>query len=482
MSAAASRTAIRWYQSLYWRIAVTFVLFVFAVLLVHGSMLRYFADPPRGPLADRTPNNRAAILAADVGAALQQNPDLDLQQYLAREYAGMAFPVFLIMRDGRVATNSRDPLAEDLRRSAEALLTATDFRKTGREPDIQAAVVMAPIQVDQVLRGMVVLPPAARGASPLRGFGPLFSVSGTTVLMLATTIAAMFIFRPARRRLSALQEATERLGAGDVSARAPEEGTDEIAHVARSFNMMAAELAARDTALRTSDRLRRQMLADVSHELKTPLTAMRGYLETLRMSEARLDPATRQRYFETVETETLRLDRIVKDLLDLARLESGVSDLQVRPFAIARLFEHVIRRHEHDAREAQVRVVMDVTDEADQIVADPDRIEQVIENLVANALQHAPAGGRIMLQATVEGHAAVLSVSDSGPGIATEHIPQVFERFYKIDAARVRGSRGSGLGLSITRAIVERHRGAIEVKSIPGNTVFRIVLPQAAAV
>src|SRR4029077_15787754 len=207
----------------------------------------------------------------------------------------------------------------------------------------------------------------------------------------------------------------------------------EVAVVAATINKMAVELAARDERLRTSDRLRRQMLADVSHELKTPLTAMRGYLETLRMANVDLDPATRERYFETIERETLRLDRIVQDLLDLARLENGVGAMNVRMFAIGRLFEHSVHRHEHEMRMREIAVRVAVADEADQVLADPDRIEQVIENLVANALRHTPSGGTVDLCAKADGAAVVLSVVDSGEGIDPAHLAHVFERFYKVD-------------------------------------------------
>src|SRR5262249_58694365 len=160
-------------------------------------------------------------------------------------------------------------------------------------------------------------------------------------------------------------------GAGDLAARAPEVGGDEIARVAHAFNRMASELTARSEALRTADRLRRQMLADVSHELKTPLTTMRGYLETLRMAGVDLDAATRDRYFATIERETLRLERIVEDLLDLARLENDVGSLDVRLFSLRRLFDHVVRRHEREAQVRNVAVGLSGADAADPIVAEP---------------------------------------------------------------------------------------------------------------
>jgi signal transduction histidine kinase len=223
------------------------------------------------------------------------------------------------------------------------------------------------------------------------------------------------------------------------------------------------------------------MLADVSHELKTPLTALRGCLETLHLSDLNLDPATRERYFHTIERETVHLDRIVDDLLDLARLEARVGTLNARLFAVERVFQHVMLRHEHETRKRQIEVDVSVAEEADQIVADPDRIEQLVENLFANALRSTPAGGHIELDAKGDGDAIVLSVVDSGQGIPADLVPFVFDRFYKMDPSRRRNAPGSGLGLSIAKAIVERHHGSIGVTSEPGRTAFTIVLPHQSA-
>ena len=248
-----------------------------------------------------------------------------------------------------------------------------------------------------------------------------------------------------------------------------------------AFAGVRVDLAARDEALRAADRSRRQMLADVSHELRTPLTAMRGYLETLQMTDLDLDTVTRERYLGTIERETVRLDRIVEDLLDLARLESRAGALNARLFAVERVFQHVMLRHEHETRVREIEVDVSVTEDADQVVADPDRIEQVVENLFANALRYTPPGGHIELRANGDGDAIVLSVVDSGQGIAPDHVPFVFDRFYKADPSRTRNAPGSGLGLSIAKAIVERHHGSIRVTSAPGRTAFTIVLPHQSA-
>ena len=386
----------------------------------------------------------------------------------------------MVLKDGRVAGNGRGSMSPELLRSIRAVIEGADLGGEGVVGGVRGPVVSAPIQVRGELRGLVVLPPPPPGGV-LREVGRLLSLPGTLLLIFGTGIAAFVIFAPARRRLHALEEAADRLARGDLGARAPEEGGDEIARVAHSFNRMASELAARDEALRTADRLRRQMLADVSHELKTPLTSMRGYIETLQMPELSSDAERRTRYFTTIERETRRLERIVSDLLDLARLESGAGPLDVRVFSIERLFQQVASRHEREAGERAVAVTLIASDTADQVTADPHRLDQVIDNLVANALRHTPAGSTIVMRATAGRDEVCLSVESSGEGIAPEHLPHVFDRFYKVDSSRG-GTAGSGLGLSIAKAIVEQHGGTIEVTSVPGRTVFTVRLPQPGTI
>jgi two-component system sensor histidine kinase BaeS len=386
------------------------------------------------------------------------------------------------LTDGSTFTNGDDPAPPIVRLTALAA-----FGKRPLAPaDAVGTIATAPIVVGDRFAGLVLIlmrPPRAGGPG---GFGvpreivQLLSLPSTLLLTGAAVLVAMVIFYPARRRLRALEYAAERLGQGDLRARARQTGGDEIARVAAAFNRMAGDLETRDAALRTSDTLRRQMMADVSHELKTPLTAMRGYIETLRMPEVALDDERRKRYFETIDRETRRLERIVTDLLDLARYEHGAVTLHRRVFDIGRLFDNVARRHERAAQTRDVAIHLHVEPQADQVVGDPDRIEQAVENLVSNALRHTRSGGTITLSASHAYGKAALSISDTGAGIAPEHLPHVFERFYKVDAARASESTGSGLGLPITRAIVERHGGTIRVTSEPGQTTFTIVLPQAS--
>src|SRR4029453_19122989 len=269
-------------------------------------------------------------------------------------------------------------------------------------------------------------------------------------------------FGPARRRLRDVERAARGFGAGDLTARAPERGGDEIAAVALAFNHMARGLSARADALAESDRVRRQLLADVSHEVTTPVATMRGYLETPAMPELTLDDATRTRYLKIIGDETARLDRLIGDLLELARLEGGGGTLRTSSVAVADLFDRVKARHERACQEAGIAVEALIAPGAETVTGDRDRLEQALQNLAANAIRYAPRGTAVRLSARGQprtgtefrrqpqpaspklasgleseggpklassgaseggGAEVVLSVADEGPGIAPEHLP-----------------------------------------------------------
>jgi signal transduction histidine kinase len=360
------------------------------------------------------------------------------------------------------------------------------FERAGDRFERDAAGVRfvrpSPIIVDGRLVGVVVVPPQAPFGFLLGRYGPMLALIAGGVLILGAVLTSFMIFGPARRRLRQLEQAAYRFGAGDLTARAPGRGGDEIAAVANAFNTMADDLAARANALAASDRIRRQLLADVSHELTTPVTAMRGYIETLTMADVKLDEETRTRYLGIIGDETHRLERLLGDLLDLARLEGGGGAFRSEDLTVAQLFDRVVARHEHACSEAGIAITTSVDPGAETVRGDRDRLEQALQNLAANAIRYAPRGTAVRLTAARDSGSIVLAVADEGPGIAPDQLPHVFDRFYKADPARTfESSGGSGLGLSIVKAIVERHGGSISVTSEPGRTVFEMRLPREIA-
>jgi len=301
--------------------------------------------------------------------------------------------------------------------------------------------------------------------------GPALLTSSLGLLLVGTALSSIFIFGPAHRRLKELESVALRLGAGDMGVRARDEGGDEVARVARAFNHMAADLAA-------SDRARRLLLADVSHELMTPLTAVRGYQERLAADPAIRSSPSLSRSIAVIGDETQRVERIVGDLLDLAKLEGGADSLDLQDVSVEGLFGRVAARHAPQAGAKALSVSTTVAPGAEIVYGDRFRLEQALQNLAANALRHAPRNGHVDLRGELRGGGIALTVADNGPGIAPEHVAFVFDRFYKADSARSGDSGGSGLGLSIVRAIVERHGGSVSVSSEPGaDTVFTIWLP-----
>ena len=471
-----SSTKPVWYRSLYWRVGLGFVAFLALLLVAQAFLFVWLASETAGAFPAASGTRLAELIASDIRNQLESDPATDLRRHIASEYSRVVQPFVVVMHDGSAFSN-REALPPLLLRNTRARLAAMDargFRPRRAVRSTLAGRAEASIVVDGELVGLVAVPPGRPAPmAALRPLGPTLALSGVVLLVTGAGAASLLIFGPVRRRLRQLEDAAARIGGGDTTARAAETGGDEVAALARSFNRMAADLQTRAAALSASDQARRQLLADVSHELMTPLTAMRGYLETLAMPELQLEASVRERYLGVVEEETRRMERIVGDLLDLARLEGGGSVFTREFVDVGALFERVVARHQRELTERGIQVQVNVA-RASSIAGDPDRLEQALQNLAANALRHTPDGGTIALSAEQDGPRVRITVRDNGPGIAPEHLPLVFDRFYKADAARATG--GSGLGLSIVKAIVERHGGTISVRNDRG-AVFEILLP-----
>ncbi len=515
-----------WYRSLYWRIAFGFVAMLAVLLLAQGVVFLWLTDQFFG--APRTPTQLAAQIAEDLSAQLQEHPDADLEKFVPRHFSRIYQPFLVVMQDGRHASNRPDALPPDMGRVVSWHMRfesggsrpsgefggprpaepgrdggpefgrrpggpEADKRSTmppppigfGRRGGPRFPVEYASIRVNDQQVGVVAVPANPPPASvALRVIGPTLTWFGLGLLVLGATLTALLVFRPAHQRLRALEKAAHALGEGRTDVRATETGGDEVTSLARTFNRMAVDLDTRAKQLGESDRVRRQLLADVSHELMTPLSAIRGYVETLGMSDVPLDEPTRRQYLGIVEQETHKLEAIIGDLLDLARLEGGGDTLRIEAVAVGELFKRVADRHQPVLRDRNIALTVDIAADTPRMRGDAARLEQVLQNLAANAIRHTPSGGRITLLASRDGDSVCIRVRDTGPGIPPEHLPRVFDRFYKVDVSRAGTSvpSGSGLGLSIVRAIIERHGGSVVAANAPeGGASFELRVPAVVA-
>jgi signal transduction histidine kinase len=497
-----------WYRSLYWRIAMGLVGLLAGLLVLQSLIFLWVSGTIATNIMGKSPEALATQVATEVATALQQDPKLNVETFVHDRYSRYYQPLMVVLDDGRVARNHEllgagpagprpgaprpggpgpggrlpvGPRPDGFPPGGPREPGSRPMPPMSGGPDGPGGGQRASIEVGGSRVGFVAV--AGRGPRTeflLRQFGPSIGVILTVLLILGSAVGSFAIFGPARRRLRALERVAEAIGEGDSSVRAAETGGDEVTALARALNKMAADLEARTSAVEASDRTRRQLLADVSHELKTPLASIRGYVETLAMPEVKLDDDTRRRYLDIVGEETIRLERIVGDLLDLARLESRGMALTCGSVRVAALFQSVADRHERELLERQVNLETSIAPGADQVWADSARLEQTLQNLVANALRHTPEGGGITLLAERDGGQLRLVVRDTGPGIPEEHLPRVFDRFYKADASRTDpySKAGSGLGLSIVKAIVERHGGTVSAANLDGGGAeFVISLP-----
>jgi two-component system, OmpR family, sensor histidine kinase BaeS len=289
----------------------------------------------------------------------------------------------------------------------------------------------------------------------------LASVGAAFLALFLGAVLARALTRPLRE----LTAATRAVAGGDFGRHVPVRSQDELGQLAEAFNQMSAGLS-------HGRELRRQMTADIAHELRTPLSVILGHAEALRDGVLPPDAAT----FEIVHEEALRLNRLVDDLRTLSLAEAGELALTRRPTSPARLLEQVAAAQGPRAAQQTILLQTEVAPDLPAVAMDPDRMAQVLGNLLDNALRHTPSGGQVTLGAEANNGAVLFRVSDSGAGIDPDDLPHVFDRFYRADKSRRRG--GSGLGLAIARSIVEAHHGRIWVESPPGEGArFFVQLP-----
>jgi signal transduction histidine kinase len=294
----------------------------------------------------------------------------------------------------------------------------------------------------------------------------LFASFGAAVLALAL---GLLLARTLTQPIRELTAATEAVAQGHLEQQVSVRSGDELGELARSFNQMSSDLA-------FARSLRQQMTADIAHELRTPLSVILSHVDAIEEGVLPASPET----LHVIREETAQLSRLVEDLRTLSRADAGELSMTMLPTDPSHLLEKAAASHRPLAAEKGIELEIEIEEGLPEIEVDPDRIGQVLDNLLSNALRHTPEGGTIRLLAREIRDGLELVVLDSGPGITPEALPHVFDRFYRADSARGRDLGGSGLGLAIARSIVESHGGTIRAESNSGEgALFVVSLPES---
>ncbi len=310
---------------------------------------------------------------------------------------------------------------------------------------------------------------AVRGA--LGDLLPRLAWAGAVALALSVVVAGLMAYSVARP-LERIAQAAEEIAAGGYDQELDISAPAEVARLATSFNSMARRVEA-------TLQSQRDFVANVSHDLKTPLTSIQGFSQALMDGTAR-DEEARQRAAGIIHEEAGRMRRLVADLLDLAQLEAGQVALAREPVDVRKVLQTCADRFALQSERSEVSLELDAPAELPAVMGDADRLGQVFGNLVDNALKHAAqtGGGHVTLSAESRDGRVLCSVTDNGPGIPAEELPRIFERFYQVDKSRSRRGSGSGLGLAIVQEIVRAHGGQVRAESVEGlGTRFTVELP-----
>lgn len=348
-----------------------------------------------------------------------------------------------------------------------------------RQDLLQAA---APVKIDGQVVGFFVASPQAFARSQaeanfLRRTNRLLLIGASGALGLSLLLGIV-LARSFTRPIRELTTASQAIASGNLEQQVPVRSDDELGQLALAFNQMSSQLA------RSRD-LRQQMTADIAHELRTPLSVILGQIDAL--DDGLVPPSAAA--FEILRDETSRLGRLVEDLRILSRADAGELALERRPTSPARMLEQAAVAHRPLAGEKSVELSLELEPNLPEIEVDPDRMAQVLGNLLSNAIRHTPSGGSIQMIARRTPQAVEIRVRDTGPGVDAQDLPHLFERFYRADPSRQRETGGSGLGLAIARTMVELHGGQIWAESAVGQgtsivvrlpTIERLPTPSSA--
>lgn len=479
------------FRSLRSRLIAAFTLTIFVSLVLAGTAFIFLMREQEAERARERVSllvEPAATLVARLqarGATLQQTQDF-MQQLAADMQVRLllvdANATVLIDTEGELTGRRIDALEEPASLPVQRV-GVFDFRFTrytgGRQrltlflPPQERPLVTPPFARTLTTNRTVVAVPEDDIRTAWLKLAPSLAGAGAVALLISTALAAL-IARSISHPLMRITRASEEMARGHYDQQIEIQGDDEIGRLGRSFSQMAQEVS-------RSHRSMREFLANVSHELKTPLTSIQGFSQAM-VEGALQTPEDYAQAGRIINEEAQRMRRLVEDLLYLSQIESGQVVMEKRPVAVRPLLETCAERLQWQLRESGAALRLEVPD-LPPISGDEYRLEQVFTNLLDNAVQHTPANGEITVRAVQRGQYMAVTVHNTGSVIPPQDLPHVFERFYRGDKARTYQNGHTGLGLAIVQEVVQAHGGTVSVTSAPETgTAFTVVLPLAKRV
>jgi two-component system OmpR family sensor kinase len=447
---------------------------IFALIVAGAIAVVYFYVTPR--LEDELVSQKLERLAADTDREADPLRELvatkraqeQVASVISRAAKRSSAEVTVLQlgrqRDQLVSIAASSPGGEGLADMAEVAHRAVESGDTATARVGERALAARPLVPNERVRGVAVF---SDSLADVEGNVQLIRqrilVAGAIALVIAA-LGGYLVARALTARIKRLERAARKVAAGDFSNPIHAESDDELGQLAATFDDMQRQLARLDTA-------RKQFIASASHELRTPIFSLGGFLELLEDEE--LDDETRAQFLAQLRGQVARMRKLATELLDLSRLESGALELRSEPTDVGELAREIAGEFTPalNAHDAELQVV--AAPEPIEVDCDPERVAQVMRILLDNALVHTPAGTTIVVSAArADGH-VTLEVADSGLGIRHQTMPHIFEPFF----TSADGARGAGLGLTIARELAERMNGELTVRSVPGSTAFKLTLP-----
>lgn len=312
-----------------------------------------------------------------------------------------------------------------------------------------------------------------------------FAIAAVFGALLLALLAGLYTFRFITRRIKSLSASMNEFKHSDfqnpieLDERFDGRPGDEIDELGRTFREMSERIISQVKQLQHADASRRELVANVSHDLRTPLASLQGYLETLSLKKDELDIDEQRHYINIAFKHSQRLGKLISELFELSMLDSKANNLHFEPFSMTELAHDVAQKFQLAAQDKQIALSTSIPQQVPFVKADIALIERVLENLIDNAIKYSNKGGNVSLSVTDENGQVLISIEDNGPGIPETDIPHIFDRFYRVDKSREESENGTGLGLAITKRILQLHDSMVSVESVlDKGTKFVFPLPE----